>query len=376
MKLFYNSLQPHEKKHLRMALSFELDHCDEPIVYERMCQRLCDIDLDLARAVSKMVGGPRFPRLGPSQPPPEEKGLESEEASDTTTGVTTSHILPSHPGHLGRPFIPLRPRSAGRLCATGISQTDLPPSHPTIATRKVAILIADGFNHTIFTLVKDALEEAGAFPVVVAPRRHRIYPSDPRAALTSEASSSSSSSSSEDESAAGALDTAPVTADHHLEGLRSTMFDALFVCPGKRSAVTLMRNGRAIHWIREAFGHLKALGAVGEGTLVLGKALGGDGGLAALVNVSEGTEVVCEYGVVTQGLVEDGHVGWGWWKIAREEGKFLVSTESGWERRTLVIRTELTCVILSRISSTRSRCIGIGRGRWMGWWRWWRIKCV
>lgn len=39
-QLFYNSLAPHEKLHLEMALGFELDHCDDPIVYKRMSQRL------------------------------------------------------------------------------------------------------------------------------------------------------------------------------------------------------------------------------------------------------------------------------------------------------------------------------------------------
>lgn len=39
-QLFYNSLSPHEKKHVENALAFELSHCDEQIVYQRMSQRL------------------------------------------------------------------------------------------------------------------------------------------------------------------------------------------------------------------------------------------------------------------------------------------------------------------------------------------------
>jgi catalase len=30
-QLFYNSLAPHEKNHTIAALSFELDHCDDPV---------------------------------------------------------------------------------------------------------------------------------------------------------------------------------------------------------------------------------------------------------------------------------------------------------------------------------------------------------
>lgn len=39
-QLFYNSLAPHEKLHVEKALGFELDHCDDPIVYKRISQRL------------------------------------------------------------------------------------------------------------------------------------------------------------------------------------------------------------------------------------------------------------------------------------------------------------------------------------------------
>jgi catalase len=39
-QLFYNSLTPPEKMHLEQALAFELDHCDEEIVYTRLCDRL------------------------------------------------------------------------------------------------------------------------------------------------------------------------------------------------------------------------------------------------------------------------------------------------------------------------------------------------
>lgn len=36
VELFSNSLSGYEKEHVIEAFSFELDHCDEPIVYERM----------------------------------------------------------------------------------------------------------------------------------------------------------------------------------------------------------------------------------------------------------------------------------------------------------------------------------------------------
>ena len=51
--------------------------------------------------------------------------------------------------------------------------------------------------------------------------------------------------------------------DHHFEGMRSTMFDSVFI-PGGSHIETLCKQGRVVHWVREAFGHLKAIGATGE----------------------------------------------------------------------------------------------------------------
>lgn len=42
------------------------------------------------------------------------------------------------------------------------------------------------------------------------------------------------------------------------------MFDSIFVPGGADSVATLRKTGRALHWVREAFAHLKAIGAVDE----------------------------------------------------------------------------------------------------------------
>ena len=57
-QLFYNSQTPPEKMHLTSALGFELDHCDDPIVYNRIVERLCDIDIELAQTVAEKAGAP------------------------------------------------------------------------------------------------------------------------------------------------------------------------------------------------------------------------------------------------------------------------------------------------------------------------------
>ena len=46
---------------------------------------------------------------------------------------------------------------------------------------------------------------------------------------------------------------------------KSTLFDALIIPDGLAHAKWLVSNGRAVHWVREAFGHLKVIGAIGDG---------------------------------------------------------------------------------------------------------------
>lgn len=119
------------------------------------------------------------------------------------------------------------------------------------------------------------LPEKRALPFTIAPRRSVIY----AAGETKENSKG----------------TQP---DHHLEGMRSTMFDSVFVPGGANSVGTLRKNGRALHWIREAFAHLKASGAVGEAVNFVRDACSLPG-----VEFSTSDAVTDSYGVVTAAKV-------------------------------------------------------------------------
>lgn len=98
-QLFYNSLEPIEKKHLISAISFELDHCDDPVVYESYTKVLNNIDFDLAKQVATNVGG----------------------------------VIPEKPARVNH----------GKKSAP-LSQMYYKPEKPTIASRRIAFLIADG----------------------------------------------------------------------------------------------------------------------------------------------------------------------------------------------------------------------------------------
>ncbi|KAH6898198.1 catalase-like domain-containing protein [Thelonectria olida] len=227
-QLFYNSMSEVEKTHMQAALSFELDHCDDPIVYERMTMRLADIDLGLAQTVANMVGGQ----------------------------------IPKHPGR----------KNHGHT-ASRLSQMEFLPEKPTIATRRVAIIIADGYDPIAFNAMRGALTGAGAIPFVIGTRRSAIF------------------SSEEDHATSKGY-----VPDHHLEGQRSTMFDAVFVPGGVESIRTLSKNGRALHYVREAFGHLKPIGGTGEAVEFLERAFQLP---EVLLSADHDTDVLESYGVVT-----------------------------------------------------------------------------
>ncbi|KAH8801575.1 catalase-like domain-containing protein [Xylogone sp. PMI_703] len=223
-QLFWNSMSEVEKTHIVNAFSFELDHCDDKVVYERMTERLADIDLTLAQRVAEKVGGP----------------------------------IPQKAG---------RPNHGKR--AKGLSQMEFTPEalgfKPSIASRQVALFIADGFNLAEYEGVKGALTAAGAFCFTIGIRRQDVKPASGKA----------------------------VFPDHHFEGMRSTMFDALYI-PGGDHIKTLMKTGRVIHWIREAFGHCKTIGATSEGVALVQHALSVDG-----MMFSTNADVIDSYGVVT-----------------------------------------------------------------------------
>lgn len=230
-QLFWNSQTPPEKHHLISALGFELDHCDDPVVYNRITERLCDIDLELAQAVAEKAGAPTPTKQG--KPNPGKK-------------------------------------------SAGLSITAYNAPEPTIATRRVAILIADGYDPIAFNGVYAALKAAKAFPFVIGPKRQTVF------------------AEGESEDGKG------VQPDHHFEGMRSTMFDSVFV-PGGSHIETLRKQGRVVHWVREAYGHLKAIGATGEGVNLVKIACEVDG---MSFSAAGSHDVVESYGVVTAGTAK------------------------------------------------------------------------
>lgn len=226
-QLFYNSLSEVEKVHVRKAFSFELDHCDDPIVYDRLAgTRLAELDLPLAQAVAEMVGAP-IP----------QKALRANHGKKSVR----------------------------------LSQLDFEPKIPGIVSRRIAIIIGDGYDKVAFNGMKAAITAAQALPFVIGTKRSPIF--------------------AEGESKDNSKGVVP---DHQYDGQRSTMFDATFI-PGGSHIKSFKANGQLRHWVSESFGHLKAIGATGEGAQFVKEVLGS----AVDVQVSSSGSPVEWYGVVT-----------------------------------------------------------------------------
>ncbi len=114
----------------------------------------------------------------------------------------------------------------------------------TLEGRQVGILIADGSDGGEIDAVVAAVEGAGGKPVLVAPKV----------------------------GGAKLADGSMKKAQGQLAGSPSQIFDAVAVILSAEGCKTLLREGAAVQWVMDAFGHLKAIGANAAAKPLLDKA--------------------------------------------------------------------------------------------------------
>ena len=217
--LFYASMSEWEQAHIADALKFELGKVDDTDIRARVVQHLNEVDHDLARTVAAGVG------------------------VDAPAGE-------------GR-----RDRSR---TSPALSQASQPES---VATRKIAVLAADGVDAATLRPVLDALGTDGVVCEILAPHDGALVAAD-----------------------GGSFD-----ADRSLVTMSSVLYDAVLVAGGRDSVETLAGNGEAVHYVAEAYKHAKPVAALGEGIDLLQRAPLPDARLAADAD----NEVISEAGVVT-----------------------------------------------------------------------------
>jgi catalase len=114
----------------------------------------------------------------------------------------------------------------------------------TLDGRCVGILIADGSDATAIDKLTKEIKKAGAAYKLVAPKINDIILSDK----------------------------SKIKADGQLAGAPSQLFDAVAVILSEAGTAMLLKEGAAVQWVMDAFGHLKAIGYNKEAQPLLDKA--------------------------------------------------------------------------------------------------------
>ncbi|MEO6131053.1 MAG: catalase [Saprospiraceae bacterium] len=212
--LFFNSQSEPEKNHLINALRFELGKLETEAIRIRVVGMLNQIDKTLASKVAQGLGIP-VPKV-PEQPMnlsiPADGDPKKFQPSKVKSGLDISEAL---------------------SMALTVKNT--------IRTRHIAILAADGVNEASLTMMKNALEKAGAVTKVIAPHMGMINSEKGK----------------------------KIKVDQSFLGAASVLFDAVFIPDGNGSGPALIDEADAIHFINEAFKHCKAIAATGTGVDVV-----------------------------------------------------------------------------------------------------------
>ena len=204
-RLFFNSQSEPEKNHMIDALRFELGKVEIPEIRERMVGILAQVDKGLAHevAVGLRVHVPKGgQQLNKSVPADAEPGSYEPVQKD---------------GLLAR--------------SEALSMAGTPKD--TIATRKIAFLVADGVNTSGMMVVKEVLEKEGAVVEIIAPYLGYVV----------------------------AEDDSQVAVKRSFLTAASVFYDAVYIPGGVNSVATLAAEANAVHFINEAYKHCKAIAA-------------------------------------------------------------------------------------------------------------------
>jgi catalase len=171
------------------------------------------------------------------------------------------HVRAAMVGHLRNIEESLAERVANGLAmspmppapAAAMPVKDLPPSpalqligkaKDTLEGRVIGILINQGSDAALIAALKKAVVAAGANVKLVAPKVGQVKLSDGSA----------------------------LAADGQLAGTPSIMFDAVAIVLSKDGATALTKESAAVDFVRDAFGHLKAIAADAGAKILLDKA--------------------------------------------------------------------------------------------------------
>jgi catalase len=237
--LFWKSMTEPEKKHIISAFHFELGKVDTMAVRERMVDMITNVDLDLAKEVAKGIG------------------VEEPSSIKKAHGVDYDVMEKLKKDWANK-------KKTDKSDALSVIKS----AKKFIKSRKVAVLLENGFDYDQYNKIMESLKKEGAI-VDVFSKTHGMKKAE---------------------------NGKEVKADKTYTIAGSIMYDAVFVPGGSESLEAMRKQGDVIHFINEAFKHCKPIGATGKGIELLGISQ------ITGVNLSSGdnaNKVVSEHGVVT-----------------------------------------------------------------------------
>ncbi|GGC88461.1 catalase-2 [Thalassobacillus devorans] len=202
--LFWNSMSDPEKEHIKEAFSFELGKLSSEDIQQQVVDMFANVSLELAQEVAENVG----------VEVPKEGGSNVTKASPALSQENTNKL-----------------------------------PH----TRKVGVIVAEGFNGQEVTSVIEALKKAEVEPEIISNKLGTIKGTDGE----------------------------ELEADHTFLTGESVLFDALYAAGSKSMDKKFQQD--ALYFLKEALAHYKPIGATHEGVDLLKKA-GIDDGLGVVIN--------------------------------------------------------------------------------------------
>jgi catalase len=203
-KLFFESQTAVEKVHIRGAFRFELSKLTVPAIRVRVVSSLLNVSKELATDLAN--------DLGLELPEPMPRAAKSMPKAEVMTSSALS--LKALPGD------------------------------GSIATRKVAIVLADGVEAEPITELIEALDGAGAITRLLASRLGSVR-------------------SDEGE---------PFEIDATLENSPAVLFDALVLAGGSEAVEAVTRDGRTLEFLKDQYRHCKTILALGDASKLLTQA--------------------------------------------------------------------------------------------------------
>ena len=202
--LFWNSQTAVEKAHILRGFRFELTKVQVQAVRQRVVAMLANVDAQLANTLADSLG------MSHQEPLPKatQKSVKPEVQKSAALSVF------AHPGD------------------------------GNIATRRIAIMVADGVDANAATALHKALTEQGAVPRYLGARLGQV----------------------QSEGGAG------IETEVTFETMPSVLFDAVAIVGGKQAGTSLGKVGHAVEFLKDQYRHAKTILVVGAGAELLQQA--------------------------------------------------------------------------------------------------------